>query len=106
MAAQPPKSSGDASRLGLSVGRFAPPVLADGEAFMRRESRTLKHPAEGPRLRRGRASCGRDGTDNDPRAKVIYSATVKLPIHIEEEPREAPLAPGVFSRVRARLARA
>ena len=73
---------------------------------MRRMSRTLKHPAEGPRLRRGRASCGRNGTDNDRASEVVCSATVKLPIHIEEEPREAPLAPGVFSRVRARLARA
>jgi hypothetical protein len=53
---------------------------------MRRESRTLKRPAEGPRLRRGRASCGRDGTDNDHVSEMVCSATVKLPTHIEEEP--------------------
>jgi hypothetical protein len=58
-----------------SAGRFSARFWACNQSRFRppgrlaaqppKVSRTLKHPAEGPRLRRGRASCGRDGTDND-----------------------------------------
>jgi len=67
VAAQPPEAVD-----GAGDGAFGHPSCGRGDVE-RDRSRTLKRPAEGPRLRRGQASCGRDGADNDHAPEAVYS---------------------------------